>query len=702
MKYTNLSLLACALTFLWAGSAAHAQEGSDEANTASERGWLCARCQTATGWELDIDAGPAYVTDDAYNFGDFTGLDEKGGYLFSDFYGRFRDDQANYLTFEGYTRSEDALALFVKGGKQNLYQIRGSYQAIPRRIFNTTVTPYLGNGDDSLALPASWVRAPNTAGMTDLANSLAPVDIGWDWDIYSVGFDIEPGQRWKFRTDFTRREKSGVKRSAGSFSFSAVEFAQPTQYTTDDLELELAYGTDNWQTSLRYYGSVFRNGYESLTWDNPYTSNAGADTGQMALPPDNESHQLALAGSMLLPARTTLTGHISLGHLTQNADLLPFTTNPGLATPLPATSANAEVDTLNVNLRAVSSPWRKVTVEGELRYNDFDNKTPVSLYDYVVTDTASSNTPAPNTAYDYERSDIKLRGEYRLTRKTRLHAGFDTERFSRNDQARTRTTTNKLWFRMHSRLSNSSRFDLDLFTEDRDGSEYGVDGDPAAPENPLMRKFNMADRTRNGMKLRGTVLASERTDFGWEVAFGNDDYKKSEIGITESDYVRVGADFSWLFTGSATAYASVYNEDVSTEQANSQSFSTPDWTATSDDTFTTASIGANWPGLIGKLEGKAEYIWSQSVGEIDTDTSGLPSSFPDLRTKRQNITLGVSYPYSDALSIGVDYIYEDFSSSDWHLDGVEPATVGNLLSLGADAWNYDTSVLYFNVQYQLQ
>ena len=212
----------------------------------------------------------------------------------------------------------------------------------------------------------------------------------------------------------------------------------------------------------------------------------------------------------------------------------------------------------------------------------------------------------------------------------------------------------------------------------------------------------MADRERRGLKLRGTVFTSENSDLGWEFALGNDDYDNSAIGLTESEYVRFGADFSYLYAESASAYASLYNEEIESEQTNSQSFSTPDWRATTDDTFTTATIGTTWPELIGKLDGNIEYIWSQSVGSTKNDTSGLPTTFPDLRSKRQNLKLGVSYPYSESLTFGFDYIYEKFSSSDWHLDGVEPNTIPNLLALGANAWNYDTSVLYFNVRYQLQ
>ena len=664
--------------------------------------WDCRTCPSGAVWEVDIDLGPAYVSDDAFPFGNYTGLDEKGWYLFGDFFGTYRDDDANYFSFEGYARGDKSNALFLKGGKQSLYELRASYQAIPRRMFDTTVTPYLGSSTGTLTLPTNWVRAPTTQQMTALQSTLEPVPIGWDWDVVRLGFDLSPTQRWKINTDYTRTERVGLRRSSGSFFFDAVEFAAPVSYKSDDLELAVSYAADSWQASLSYFGSVFDNDNESLTWDNPYTSPVGADTGELALPPDNESHQVSLAGSVLLPARTTLNGQLSVGHLNQNADLLPYATNMSLPTsPLPVSSADAEVDTLNVNIRAVSSPWTRVTLEGELRYNEFDNKTAINTYDYIVTDTVPAGVPVPNSAYDYERRDIKLRGEYRTSRRLKFYAGFDNERFERNRQDRKRTTTNRLWFRLRSRLGQSSNLDFDVFTEDRDGSTYSTVPNPAAPENPLMRKYNMADRERSGMKLRGSVYPGNRSDFGWEFELGDDKYQDSAIGLTDSEYVRVGADFSYLIGDAASAYANLYNEQIETEQRNSQSFSEPDWAATTDDTFTTATLGVNYPQLLGPVDTRLEYTWSRSIGETRNNTSGLPLSFPDLRTKRQTLNVGLSYPLSDALSIGFDYYFESFDSDDWSLDGVNPDTIPNLLALGADAWNYDVNVFYFSVRYQL-
>ncbi len=638
---------------------------------APPQNWSCESCALSDGWEWDIEGGPAYLADDAFRYGDYTGLDEKGVYLFGDVFGRYWGEDASYMVFEGYLRGIDSSALFFKGGKQGKYEVRASYQAIPRRFFNETVTPYSGTAN--LVLPGNWVRAPSTQQMTELSNSSAPVAIGLDLDILGLGIDFKPAQQWKLSADYTRREREGLKRVAGSFFFNAAELAAPVDYTTNDLQLSAIYAADTWQANVTYFGSVFSNANDTLTWDNAYSWPAGTTSGQIALPPDNTSHQISLAGSMLLPARTTLNGQLSFGKLSQD-EALPT-----------AGSANGKVNTLNANLRVTSSPWRQVTIEGELRYNDFDNETP---------------TQFASIAYDYQRREIKLRGEFRLRGGTKLYAGFDNERFERNRQDRTDTTTNRLWFTVRTRLGDVADLHVNLFTDDRNGSTYETVIDPLAPENPLMRKFNQADRERNGARLHGSVYASQRADFGWELEIGSDDYNNSAIGLTDSDYVRYGADFSYLFTGSTSVYASLYQEDITTDQQNSQSFSLPDWSATTDDSFTTATIGIVYRGLFGNLDANLEYGWADSRGKMENDTNGLPTSFPDLRSNRQNLNLGLSYPYSDSLSFRFDYIFERLETDDWALDGLNQDTVPNLLALGARAWNYDASVFYFSVRYQ--
>ena len=54
----------------------------------------------------------------------------------------------------------------------------------------------------------------------------------------------------------------------------------------------------------------------------------------------------------------------------------------------------------------------------------------------------------------------------------------------------------------------------------------------------------------------------------------------------------------------------------------------------------------------------------------------------------------------DNLSITGSYQYEHYDSQDWRLDTVGPATVPNLLALGAQPPNYSLSVFRVALQYR--
>lgn len=673
---------------------------SVEAAEPNPEDWSCSRCDPGRAWDLDLLLAPAYVADDAFRFGDFTGLDEKGGYLAADVAATFVDERARYLRLDGFTLNPDASQLFLETGRQGAWEFRGAYQAIPRRFFDATLTPYSGNGSGVLTLPDDWVRAPSTQTMPTLGDSLAPVRIERDLDLWKLGGTIRPGSRWRFDVDFRRQEKQGVDLSSGSVLFSAVELARPVDYTTDDLELALQTNGDGWEASFSYFGSYFDNGEETLSWENAFSSGLGVDAGSQTLAPDNELHQVTLAGAMRLPKTTVLSGQVAAGHLNQDEVLAPYTINPTLtAQPLPTLRADAEAETLNLNLRAVTRPWRRVSLEGEFRFNEFDNRTDVNVYDYVITDALPATTAVANPAYDYERTELKLRGEYRPGAGLKLHLGYDGRRFERNAQERRETRTDKLWFRLHRRLSAVADLDFDLFVEDRNGSSYEALDRAVSEQNPLLRKYNLSDRERYGLRLKGSLYPAERWDFGWELEYGEDEYQETAIGLTRTKYARVGLDGSWLIGRQGVLSGVLGTEVVDADQAASQTFAVPDWTATSSDRFDHASIGFEHPAIWGPAGLKLSYDWSHGRGEISRNTSGQAGSFPDLTSRRHRFDLGVTYPLGSAWTLGVNYLFEKVKSDDWSLAGVDPGTVSNLLSMGADPFNYEVNVVYLSFRY---
>lgn len=666
--------------------------------------WNCSLCSPASGWELDLSAGPFGVFgDDLFHFGDFTGIDDTGLYGSGDLFARYRGENASFFNVEGYRLGLESSSIFAEGGQQGLFVVRASYQGIPRRLYDSTATPYRSSGNERLNLLQGWVHAPTTAGMTELDDDLQKVEIQRDWNVWQLGVAYTPGSRWLFDVNYRRQERDGNAVSSGAVYFDAAMFAAPVDNTTDELELVAAYSADTWQLSASYWGAFFDNGLSSLTWDNPFLAvTAGADAGQLARAPDNDSHQLRLAGSILLPARTTLVGHLSIGRMEQDDSLLPYTINSQISTAaLPSNTANAKVDTTSFSLRATSSVNRKFTLEGEVRFNERDNRTPERQFDYVITDAVNAADVARNIAYDYERTEFRLRGEYRLLSRTRLNAGYDYESFSRSGQERDDTDTDLFWVQLRTRAIPLLDLDLKLYTEDRDGSVYTpVTGLPA-PQNPLMRKYNMADRERDGFKATASVFASDRLNLGLNAELNKDDYSESLIGLLESEYQRYGVDGSYVASSGMSVYASLSMEAIDSTQANSQSFSAPDWVGTTEDSFVTGSIGLTYPGIFDDWDLGAHFTFTESDGETHNDTSGLDSRFPSFQSNLNQFRLELDYRYSDALSMEFKYLYEKFDSDDWGIENVDPATVPNLLALGADPWDYDAHVFYVGVRYLL-
>jgi hypothetical protein len=85
---------------------------------------------------------------------------------------------------------------------------------------------------------------------------------------------------------------------------------------------------------------------------------------------------------------------------------------------------------------------------------------------------------------------------------------------------------------------------------------------------------------------------------------------------------------------------------------------------------------------------------------MNIDRASLPPDpMPDLETRVHTVRLNLAYHWSDSLEIVGDLRYEDSDAEDWALDGVGPATVPNLLSLGAEAYDYDVLVFGLSFRY---
>ena len=665
----------------------------------------CEKCPFEEGFSGEIEVGVGNVSDDSFKFGEYNGLYEEGAFAVVNAKARYRDLDASYLDISARELGLDSRSLNIEGGRQGRYDLMLRYDEIGHYISDTVRTPYQGNGSASLSLPAGWVTANSTAGMTALDASLQSVEVKQQRTRLELGASLIPASAWKYDLNVRRETREGNRRAAGAFlsgSFfsNAAELIEPVDYVTDEVDVSASYIGKKWQATLAYYGSFFSNDDDALTWENAFTPVvAGADTGQRALPPDNKFHQILLSAGYSMSKRTRLSGDIAVGRMEQDEEFLPATINTSLTVPaLPRTSADAQVDTLVADLRLVSAISRDFKINASMNYSDHDNQTPQSSYDRVITDAvvAAARTNQP---YSFTRQRARLGGDYRVNRSTRVAAGLDYERYERELQEVDETKENTVWGKLIVRARDFTDMTFRVAQANRNASAYQPVAETDPAQNPLLRKYNMADRERSSAGVSTNSMLSETASFGISLDYANDDYDESTLGLIEASESSINIDTSVLLSERSSLHLFLGRQRIQSLQTGSQSATVADWTAQNTDTVDSAGIGLKHRLKGDRLDVGADLVLSRSTGQVII-TSGAPEAFPELEVDLDSIKLYADYRLRDNMSIHAAYWYERYDSSDWAVDNVDPDTVANLLSFGEDSPDYEINVVTVSLRYK--
>ena len=688
-----------ALTVLSAqvAAAVAADAGGDQPPVDTSQ-WKCKFCAFEKGWSGDLDLGLGYVSRDSFKFGEYTGLNEQGGFLVGNGSARFRGEDAVYWNIDASNLGLDSRSLSVEGGQQGAVKLFFNYKELPHFISDSAVTPFAGTGGNTLTLPPGWVAAGSTNAMSSLAGSLHDVDLDTKRKRLGMGISLIPSTNWKYTLSFREETKEGTQRVAGTFLFSAAQLVLPVDYVTDQFDASASYSGGKLQAKFAYYASIFQNRNDFLNWQNPYSSVPAF--GQLALPPDNQFHQILASAGYQFSDRTSASADIAFGRMTQDDNFLAPTVNPALTATLPRNSLDGQVDTTNANLKFVSAVTDRLRLNAAYIYDDRDNKTPQAAYTWVTTDSFISPLSRTNLPYSFTRKTLKLSADYRPVARVKTSIGFDNDTHKRTFQESDKTRENTIWGKIVTRNLDNVDLTFKVAHAVRDNSGYAVVPGIDPPENPLMRKYNMADRTRDSAGLRADVAASETVNVGVEFNYADDDYSDSTVGLTSSNDVNFGGDASVILTKLTSLHFFLNHEEINSKQAGSQGFSTPDWTAENNDTVDTAGIGLKHTVVTNKLDVGADYTTSRSHGAVKVDVGAPSAAFPDQVTLLDSVKLYATYRLKDNMSLHGAYWYERYNTKDWMLDGVTPGTIPNVLTLGEQPPSYHVNVITLSVRYK--
>lgn len=665
--------------------------------------WICEFCPFQSGHRGDYEVGATSVSDDSAYVGDATGYDQAGVYADLSGNGAYTGDKhTSRWILEDLGLASRSVA--IEGATSGLFDYHLAYRELPRHQFNSTATVFDSSGGD-LSLPASWVSAPDTSGFTSLDAALTSQNIASDRRDYEIGASYLPGSNWKVSADYRRQQQAGNKTIGGSYFTNSALLPMPFDYATDEFDLGIRYAKDSLALAFGWYLSDFDNGQSGFDWQHPFTTAPGAEFASLAAPPDSRFQQLTLSAAYAFPA---YNAHASLsaafGEIEQSEPFLAYTGNPLLTTsPLPTTDLAGGIDTSRLTFAFTASPFTRTKIRLTYRHDERDNKTSQNLWNRVIADSFVSGDLEMNVPYSFTHDSLRASAEYKLFDTLRVSAGYDRIDKDYDFQEVAEQSEDTGWGRLRWRPSQTVELDLRGGASRRDIDSYNETFAATLGQNPLLRKYNLAYRYRQFGEMSLTYSPAELPlSLVLDALYTDDSYTNSEIGLTGGEEIRFGVDLNWLVSDKTSVYLNLGLEDLSSEQAGSETSGVPDWSATHADDFTTLGAGFIVRGMQEKFDLTFDYTRSNGDSGISVDSTISGSSeFPELQTEFDQLRATLSYRRSERVDLNFDLRYQSFNTDDWALQGVAPASIPVVLSLGAQPYDDQVFIVGISFRYRL-
>ena len=228
---------------------------------------------------------------------------------------------------------------------------------------------------------------------------------------------------------------------AANGSWAVLLTPEPIDSRTQQLEAKLNFAGNTLAMTGGYYGSFYVNNNGSMSPIVPGALNRGAlwngcatagcstvqqlASSSVALPPDNQAHQLYLSGNYAFSQDTRSNFKVAYTHATQNESFAAQGLTPSAFAPA---SLGGVVDTTLAQLGLTMRPMQNLSVNGSLRYEDRADKTPVFVYNTNgIAGNALNNTTNWGSG-SQTRTTAKLDGIYRFASGYSVTLGGDWER----------------------------------------------------------------------------------------------------------------------------------------------------------------------------------------------------------------------------------------------------------------------------------
>lgn len=569
-----------------------------------------------------VEIGAMDVNHDSAKFGEYNGLEESGVYGIANIQLRGGDayaggDGTMRWEIEGSDLGTTSRELSGSVGNQGLWDLSISYDQLRHHISDTYQTPQQGSmGGDSFTMPANFGTVNGGADPSTRVLDATQLGAFHREDVYterkntsfSAGYTFSPQISLEF--DYNHLDQDGAKLIGSSATGGIATplggtwrgeanniLMNPTDYKTDTFNLALNWVGEKGHATVGYYGSIFRDANNSLTWENALSSNGTAicasggacsyQTNTMSTAPDNSLHQFNLTGGYAFSPATKLSGSFSYGRNTQDDRFLSGQPEIVLS---PRSSFNGKVITTHADLKLTHQLNKDLGLSAGFKYNERDNKSPSNLYQFFAINNVTAVDAAANAPYSNRRTQYELAADYRLSKGQNVRVAYERENIKRwcddyaisgaNCLVNPSNDEDKLGISYRLKAREDVSFKAGYTYARRDADFEGNAITPLAGLNTLtpddVNALNYpgyiahpyAKRDQHQVNAGINWQAIEKLELGLNTSYKKDDYDTT-LGVQDGRTMSVNLDATYAYSdnSSISAYASWQNSERNLKSA---------------------------------------------------------------------------------------------------------------------------------------
>ncbi|WP_298439479.1 MtrB/PioB family decaheme-associated outer membrane protein [uncultured Ferrimonas sp.] len=490
-------------------------------------------------------------------------------------------------------------------------------------------------------------------GVIELDNQVSDRSLQLKRESYLLGGEFK-GDAWRGFVDYRYQSKTGQQANYSQFislpdantSGAPVHYVAPVDQVTHTVSAGGELSGERWLAGLKYQNSQFNNDVIGL--------NAMAGGSINAAAPDNELQQLIGFGQYRFDRHSLSARVVQSWHYQDQQ----FVTTEGVAAGIH--SADAEVETLAINARWLHRASAALRIKAQFDYRDRDNQTPIRAFESIDFDNDNGRA-VENVALDRQKQSWQLSADYRLAKGIKISGGVQQIDKELTDTVTEKTDEQRLFAGLNLKQWQHWKVALDAEFSRRDGSQYQADAATSDESNVLLRKYYLADRDRQQLQLALSHTPLPALVMDAKLRFANDDYRSTEIGLTEAQ--DSGYDLSLSYQWSPQLSTQLFAGQQWIESKQTDLNASGRYQADIDDRFSHIGVGGRYRGLLqDKLELGMDYRFSESESKTELSSD---VNYGDYLAWFHDASIYAQYQLSAKAQVKADYRYQRFYDSNY-------------------------------------